>query len=183
MTSNLAIADVQPGMWFVVDTGNRYIDLGENLAERAMHRAVSKGRWSHAGVASRRSGAQLYIVEATPSGAVEVPWHWEAHDHLWAHEGTLWVPGMAARAQFYASPGPWGNHGVPYSFIDYGAIGMHSLGLNLPGVQGYIASTGHMICSQLVDECAKDEGVHLFEDGRWPGYVMPMDLGLLAEAQ
>jgi hypothetical protein len=33
-----------------------------------------------------------------------------------------------------------------------------------------------MICSQLVDQCYQDAGVHLFADGRWPGDVTPADL-------
>ena len=33
-----------------------------------------------------------------------------------------------------------------------------------------------MICSQLVDYCYLMAGVHLFNDGRWPGYVTPEDL-------
>jgi hypothetical protein len=30
-----------------------------------------------------------------------------------------------------------------------------------------------MICSQLVDYCYRQNGVELFHDGRWPGYVTP----------
>jgi hypothetical protein len=37
-------------------------------------------------------------------------------------------------------------------------------------------STKHMICSQLADETALRGGWHLFDDGRWPGYVPPCDL-------
>jgi cell wall-associated NlpC family hydrolase len=71
--------------------------------------------------------------------------------------------------------------GTPYSWPDYAALAAHHLHLPAPGLRAYIASTGHMICSQLVDQCYQDAGVHLFADGRWPGYVMPSDLaGLLA---
>ncbi|TJZ44481.1 hypothetical protein FCH28_29490 [Streptomyces piniterrae] len=66
--------------------------------------------------------------------------------------------------------------GVPYSFLDYLAIATHRFHLPVPGLRRYIASTRHMICSQLVDQCYLDAGVHLFADGRWPGYVTPMAL-------
>ncbi|MFF7635565.1 hypothetical protein ACFZB9_20775 [Kitasatospora sp. NPDC008050] len=66
---------------------------------------------------------------------------------------------------------------VPYSFLDYAALAAHRF--HLPGsplLKGYVASTRHLICSQLVDQCYQDAGVHLFDDGRWPGYVTPADL-------
>ncbi|MFF4603388.1 hypothetical protein ACFY12_11645 [Streptomyces sp. NPDC001339] len=66
--------------------------------------------------------------------------------------------------------------GVPYSFLDYLAIAAHRFHVPVPGLRRYIASTRHMICSQLVDQCYLDAGVHLFADGRWPGYVTPMSL-------
>lgn len=181
---------VQPGDWFVVATGTDWIDMGETLAQRLLHSAVSRGRWTHAGVATRwvEPGRQvqpngtvlldppprLMIVEATPTGAVEVPWHWESHPHLWSTGTGLSTRPMAEKAHGYI--------GVGYSFADYGAIGLHALHVPAPGLKPFIASTRHMICSQLVDQCAVDAGVHLFDDGRWPGYVMPMDLGLLLES-
>lgn len=63
--------------------------------------------------------------------------------------------------------------GVPYSALDYFAIAAHRVHLPTPGLKKYIASTKHMICSQLVDQTFLDAGVHLFDDGRWPGYVTP----------
>ncbi|MER6048013.1 hypothetical protein ABT168_11210 [Streptomyces sp. NPDC001793] len=66
--------------------------------------------------------------------------------------------------------------GVPYSFLDYLAIATHRFHLPVPGLRRYVASSRHMICSQLVDQCYQDGGVHLFADGRWPGYVTPMAL-------
>lgn len=66
--------------------------------------------------------------------------------------------------------------GTPYSFADYAAISAHRLHVPAPGLKAYIASTGHMICSQLVDQCHQDAGLRLFNDGRWPGFVTPGDL-------
>lgn len=65
---------------------------------------------------------------------------------------------------------------TPYSFLDYDALAAHRLHIPAPGLRQYIANTGHMICSQLADQCYADAGVHLFTDGRWPGYVTPGDL-------
>ncbi|PNE40477.1 MULTISPECIES: hypothetical protein [Streptomyces] len=66
--------------------------------------------------------------------------------------------------------------GVPYSFLDYLAIATHRVHVPVPGLRRYVASSRHMICSQLVDQCYQDADVHLFSDGRWPGYVTPMAL-------
>jgi hypothetical protein len=73
--------------------------------------------------------------------------------------------------------GPTAAHrGVGYSFLDYDAIAAHRLHLPVPGLRAYIGSTGHLICSQLCDQAYADVGAHLYADGRWPGYVTPLDL-------
>lgn len=69
--------------------------------------------------------------------------------------------------------------GTPYSFLDYAALSMHRLHIPAPGLKGFIADTGHLICSQLCDEVYLRAGVHLFNDGRWSGYVTPADLAEL----
>jgi uncharacterized protein YycO len=78
----------------------------------------------------------------------------------------------------------WGRMlaGTPYSFIDYGALFFHRMHVWVPGLKGYIASSDHMICSQLVDTAYSRAGVHLF-DNRWPGYVTPGDLYVLDKRQ
>jgi hypothetical protein len=43
-------------------------------------------------------------------------------------------------------------------------------------VTDFIADSGHLICSQLVDLCYLRAGAHLFDDGRLPGDVTPGDL-------
>jgi hypothetical protein len=70
-----------------------------------------------------------------------------------------------------------------YSFLDYGALVLHGLGLSDPALQRYIQSTRHMICSQCVDAAYTAAGVALFDDGRWPGYVKPGDLAGLLEGK
>lgn len=63
--------------------------------------------------------------------------------------------------------------GVGYSYLDYVAIGAHRLHIPFPGLQNYIADSGHMICSQLCDLSYQLAGVQLFQDKRWPGLVTP----------
>lgn len=65
---------------------------------------------------------------------------------------------------------------IGYSFLDYGSLFCRHIGIPAPHLRKYIRSTGHMICSQLVDKIALDGGWHLFEDGRWEGDVMPADI-------
>ena len=72
---------------------------------------------------------------------------------------------------------------VGYSFLDYDALALHMLHIPMPGLQSYIASTGHLICSQYVDSAWLSgpllkgaPSYHLFTDGRWPGFVKPGDL-------
>lgn len=69
--------------------------------------------------------------------------------------------------------------GTPYSFLDYAALSAHRLHIPAPHLKKYIADTGHLICSQLCDEVYYRAGIHLFVDGRWPGYVTPADLAEL----
>lgn len=71
--------------------------------------------------------------------------------------------------------------GVPYSFLDYASIAALRFGYKPKVVRKYVASSGHMICSQMVDHLAMDAGVHYFEDGRFPGDVTPASLGMLLE--
>lgn len=66
--------------------------------------------------------------------------------------------------------------GRPYSWVDYFALAAHRFHLPLPGLRDYVAASGHMICSQLVDYIYMRCGLNMFSDGRWPGYVTPQDL-------
>jgi uncharacterized protein YycO len=70
--------------------------------------------------------------------------------------------------------------GTPYSFLDYLAIGEARL-LHSKSLERYVSDTGHMICSQLVDECYRRAGIELFP-GRIAGDVAPGDLAKLIGA-
>ncbi len=71
------------------------------------------------------------------------------------------------------------NSRVGYSALDYLALIAHRDGLDTQWLQDYIGSTKHLICSQFVDTAYQAAGVHLFTDNRWPGFVTPLDLGML----
>jgi hypothetical protein len=127
------------------------------------------------GVSSVEDDGTVMIVEAMPGGADHGP-NW----HLPSQTIYLRCPEEfrgAVSAAFLTMID------IPYSFLDYDAIALHHLHVPAPWLKTYIASTGHMICSQLVDEGALRGGWHLFEDGRWPGYVPPCDLNRLYEKQ
>jgi cell wall-associated NlpC family hydrolase len=65
--------------------------------------------------------------------------------------------------------------GTPYSFLDYVSIALERLGVRPRLVRDYVASTGHLICSQLVVLAYERAGVDLFP-GTFPGDVTPGDL-------
>lgn len=72
---------------------------------------------------------------------------------------------------------------VEYSAADYIALAAHRFHINARLLQQYIANDKSYICSQYVDSAYQFGGsVHLFNDGRWPGFVMPMDLASLLES-
>lgn len=185
-----------PGDIFVVVPRShvfKWIALGEKIIDADLIRrrkAVDLPIYGHAGIASRYVKDTLMVVQAEPHGAEEVPWepYWGDSVHLWSTGILPPCPPAAKAALKYAGYEHQGfgryakvRPGVPYSFLDYQAIAMHHYRIPAPGLQQYIASTGHQICSQLADQCRRDGGSHLFTDGRWPGYVTPLDIGLLLE--
>jgi hypothetical protein len=140
------------------------------------------GQWMNGDGFSDHVHAFIYlgngaIAEAAPGGArirpldgcgyTDIVWSWPA----WQPSGKV-RQGIVERARWYVGrPG-----GTPYGWLDYWALGAHRLHLPMPGVRHRI-ETGHtMICSQLADRCADDAGEHLFDDGRWCGFVTPGDL-------
>jgi len=112
------------------------------------------------------------IVEAAPSGA---------RLSEFGYSNVLWSSDLITltnRQRDEIASAAMRYVGTPYSFLDYLALTAHRLRINAPGLQEYVASSKHMICSQLVDQSYADAGVHLFTDNRWPGYVTP---GMLAQ--
>lgn len=66
--------------------------------------------------------------------------------------------------------------GTPYSFLDYLALALHRFGVRPKFIEEYVRDSGHMICSQLVDEVYRRAGIHLFKDGRMSQDVTPGDI-------
>lgn len=100
--------------------------------------------------------------------------------------GSLWSSGLVAlTGEQRTAIVSWSlaNQDIGYSFADYAALVLHGLHIPAPGLRGYIASTGHMICSQYTDAAYRLNGVQLFNDGRWEGYVKPGDLADLLKAR
>lgn len=163
----------QPGDFAVVTAGG----LGGpliNWAERLNGAAPQYAAYQHAFIYIGDRHAE--IVQAEPAGA--------AIAHLTPHGKTLWSTGkipLTEAQRHVICQKAFGYVGTPYSFLDYVAIALHHWHVPAPGLKAYVASTRHMICSQLVDQCYQDAGVHLFQDGRWPGFVTPADLAQLLE--
>lgn len=70
--------------------------------------------------------------------------------------------------------------GTPYSYLDYAAIAAHALDPDWMTLKDFVASDDHMICSQMCDWLHNKIGDHIFADGRWEGFVTPMDLAATA---
>lgn len=144
----------------------------------ATGRLIRLGQWLNGDGFADYEHAFVYIgdglvVEAEPGGARR------GSLGYYAHAPMLWSTGRIAltdgqRATVVAAA--LGYVGVPYSFVDYLSIMALRFRLPVPWLHRYVANSGHMICSQLVDQCYQDAGIRLFPDGRWPGDVTPGDL-------
>jgi hypothetical protein len=111
------------------------------------------------------------LIEAEPGGArIRPVSEYDGTNVVWSD----WPLTDAERAAIVAAGRSL--EGVPYSAADYFALAAHRLHLPVPGLRRFVASSGHMICSQLVDEAYRRAGLAMFADHRWPGYVTPMAL-------
>lgn len=119
---------------------------------------------------SYSSGSGLRLLDGTPS----------------ADDGTVWSSGVIELTiEQRAGITGWclSHLDVGYSWTTYVALALHRFGINDPALRRSIAATKHMICSAYVDAAYNYGGdVHLFQDGRWEGYVTPGDLAALAVA-
>jgi len=108
------------------------------------------------------------IVEAEPGGARIVPLR---------YAGAYWCEGiyglLAGVDPAVIDVKARQLKGVPYSWLDYGALFTHRLHVPVPGLRSYIADSGHLICSQLADLLYQRLGAQIFADNRWNGYVTP----------
>ncbi|MFE0326307.1 hypothetical protein ACFW08_05760 [Streptomyces sp. NPDC058960] len=119
------------------------------------------------------------VVQAMPGGAELIPLEE-------ASEPVLWSSGripLTAADRVRICGAARGLVGTPYSFLDYASIALAYYRIRPAWVRDFVADSGHLICSQLVDEAYLRAGVHLFDDGRIPGDVTPGDLWRLLNVQ
>ena len=174
----------QPGSFFLAAAegwAGYGIALGEALAG-------SPSRYTHAGVIVDSDGT---CVEAEPHGARLG--NVRAYKHTLISDGPVqsWLEQDAGPGHVHWAD-EWhirrrvalaAQHlvGTPYSALDYFALAALHLHLPSAWIRQRVESSGHLICSALVDRVYMNAGIHLFDDGRLPGDVMPSDLAAWAE--
>jgi hypothetical protein len=123
-----------------------------------------------------------YTVSAYPNGKGKRPLPCQPA-HL---PGSLWSSGLitlTGEQRIGIVNWALAHQDVRYAFLDYGALLLHAAHVKADWLRAYIDSTKTMICSQYIDAAYAVNGVHLFDDGRWPGYVKPGDLAGLLQAR
>lgn len=127
-----------------------------------------KSQWTHAFVVLPHD----QVIEAAPGGA-EI-----FHDCKYLDRDTVYVSpeGLSEEQRRLIVAEAVRLHGTPYSFADYLALFLGRVKLCRGITRNYVRNSGHMICSQFVDEAYRRSGVHLFDDGRLSQDVTPGDL-------
>lgn len=145
-------------------------------------------QWTHAAVVVGGG----YMVEAQPGGAVLSPVSrildrpfLVADDPVRLHVAQAVLPQVAGAREAYearlrsdVAVAARSLLGTPYSFLDYAALLAVELGLGKVSgaLRRYVESSGHLICSALVDRAYSRAGIELFADERHAGDVTPGDL-------
>lgn len=123
--------------------------------------------WEHAFLL----GPDGEVLEAEPGGA--------KIGHVSEYSDIYWCNAIASQYNVPLLESIWNGAqqyvGTEYSFLDYGALSLHRFHIPVPGLENYIKDSGHLICSQLVDQAYMDKGAHLFK-GVWQGYVTPLGI-------
>jgi hypothetical protein len=162
----------QPGDFLLTDIDG-FVGAGIWLGQRIIG---DSSTFEHAALVIN----EHQVVEAMPGGAIL--------SSLSKYLG----PEREHRARFVqVSMEPWQRNlvaeygeaciGTPYSFLDYASIGLAHWHIRPQWVVNYVASSEHLICSQLVDYVLQQASVQLFDDGRFNGDVSPGDLDRLAD--
>lgn len=172
-------ANAKPGDFFLVSFDGKNPNL-TNLKTWAMDGGLVRiGQWANGEGFGQYEHAAIYVgggqvVEAANTGTLQRAYRYADNDTMWS-SGIISPSDVQRQAIVQAAKG---YVGTPYSWPDYAAIAAHTLHL-LPATKwtkDYVASTKHMICSQVVDQCYQDANYQLFDDKRWPGYVTPGSL-------
>jgi cell wall-associated NlpC family hydrolase len=117
------------------------------------------------------------VVQAMPGGAELIPLEDASAPVIWSTGRII----LTAADRIRIVSAARGLVGTPYSFLDYASIGLAHFRVRPRWVRDFVADSGHLICSQLVDEAYLRAGVRLFDDGRLPGDVTPGDLWWLLQ--
>ena len=133
-------------------------------------RLVTRSKWNHALLLLGDDSC----VEAEPSGAALGTGSAYATQEVSALVlSSVQVEAVCAAALSLV--------GTPYGFLDIVSVGLLQYGIRLGFIRRRVERSNCLICSQLVDECYRRAGVHLFSDGRIPMDVTPGDLARLVE--
>ncbi|MEU1200145.1 hypothetical protein ABZ446_28520 [Streptomyces sp. NPDC005813] len=117
------------------------------------------------------------IAQAMPGGAELIRLEDASEPYMWS-SGK--IPLTSEQRSRISAAAIW-MVGTPYSFLDYASIALAHYRIRPRWVREFVADSGHLICSQLVDEAYLRGGVNLFDDGRLPGDVTPGDLWWLLQ--
>lgn len=109
------------------------------------------------------------VLEAEPGGAIITP----LSNYIDRTDTVFIKVPLTDEQRVKANLAGRGLKGTPYSFLDYLALAMLHFHIRPKWLKDYVASDGHMICSQLVDEVELLVGYHMFDDGRAPQEVTP----------
>ena len=151
---------MRPGDFAVVATRSR---IGWLI------RLVTRSPYNHAFV--YLGGGR--IVEAESPGAVISPLvDYDGRPVLWSNLTLTDTQRAAIVTQARAVVG------IPYSWVDDACIALTAIfGVHVPRwVRRRLASTRHLMCSQLVDVCYQAAGIDLVPSKPLPGDVSPGDL-------
>jgi hypothetical protein len=149
-------------------------DIGLTSISGKVGRSIKLGQWLAGDGFHDLSHAFTYvgdgkIMEAMPGGARMAELiQYESKKIMWLRCPEQYGEAVARAAISF--------HGVKYAFSDYGALALHRFHIPTPRLKWFIARRKSMICSQLCDRAALTGGWHIFDDGRWSGYVTPGDL-------
>lgn len=134
-------------------------------------RKFTRSRYNHAFIV----GPNGLLVEADPAGA--------RFSHIMAYPNARYNTNMvldgATRQRIWDEAALIARNKVPYNWLDVFALGLKTLHVNLAWVDDRIQRSDRLQCAQLVDMTYESASVTLFDDGRLPQAVRPVDLGNL----
>lgn len=171
-TADLEVGDV--GFYTIAGRVGGIVSLGQWLIDAValLRGRPTEGSWfTHAFIViGKYEDESVDIIEAMPGGARVV--HLTLAERCGPGYGWARVP-LTDTQRLSISDLSEGYVGVPYSLLDYLSIALLHLGLPRALVAKRVTDSGHMICSQLVDNLLARVGMHLFADGRLPQDVTP----------